>query len=438
MMQWFDSMTTWLQGSPHWLALAIFLVACLECLAVAGIIIPGTVLLFSLAVLAGSGALELWQTLLLAYTGGLLGDAISYCIGRRFHQGIRGLPVLRDHPEWLSGAENYFQRYGVISLLVGRYIGPLRPMLPLVAGMLDMPAVRFALVSILAAAGWAVAYMLPGWATGAALRLPLPEGFWSAAGIVCATLAVMLLLIIQASLRERRWSASLAALLGAIALTAMLIGFPHLDSLDQGLMKLVQDERSAAFDPIVVFITRFGDFHIQFAVGVLLVLLLLAVRRWQAGLFVGGCLLLASTATTVLKNLLARSRPDVLLQPLESYSLPSGHSSAAFAFFLALGILAGRGSAARTRLTWLLVACLPALAIALSRVYLGVHWPSDIIAGALVAATSCALSLALIQRAAPMQALPAKVWWLVIPACTALLGAMVTWQLSATLLRYSY
>ena len=55
MMQWFDSMTTWLQGSPHWLALAIFLVACLECLAVAGIIIPGTVLLFTLAVLAGNG-----------------------------------------------------------------------------------------------------------------------------------------------------------------------------------------------------------------------------------------------------------------------------------------------------------------------------------------------------------------------------------------------
>lgn len=438
MMQWFDSMTTWLQGSPHWLALAIFLVACLECLAVAGIVIPGTVVLFTLAVLAGNGALELWQTLLLAYTGGLLGDAISYGLGRRFHQGIRRLPVLRDHPEWLTGAENYFQRYGVISLLVGRYIGPLRPMLPLVAGMLDMPAVRFALVSLLAAAGWAVAYMLPGWATGAALRLPLPEGFWGAAGIVSAVLAVMLLLIMQASLRERRWAARLAALLGAIALATMLIGFPRLDSLDQGLMTLVQDERSTAFDPIAVFITRFGDFHIQFATGVLLVALLFAARRWQAGLFVAGALLLASTATTVLKNLLARSRPDVLLQPLESYSLPSGHSSAAFAFFLALGVLAGRGSAARTRLTWLLVASLPALTIALSRVYLGVHWPSDIIAGALVAATSCALSLALIQRAAPMQPLPAKVWWLVIPACAALFCAMVTWELSATQLRYSY
>lgn len=438
MMQWFDSMTTWLQASPQWLALAIFLIACLECLAIAGIIIPGTVVLFTLAALAGNGALELWQTLLLAYAGGLLGDAISYTLGRHFHQSIRRLPVLREHPEWLTSAETYFQRYGVISLLVGRYIGPLRPMLPLVAGMLDMPAVRFALVSMLAAAGWAVAYMLPGWATGAALRLPLPEGFWGAAGIVCAGLAVVLLLIIQASLRERRWAASLAALLGAIALAALLIGFPHLDSLDQGLMTLVQDERSRAFDAIAVLITRLGDFHVQLATGTLLIVLLLAARRWQAGLFVTASLLLAATATTILKHLLERTRPDVLLHPLESYSLPSGHTSAAFAFFLALGVLAGRGSAARTRLSWLVVATLPALAIALSRVYLGVHWPSDIIAGVLVALTSCALSLALVQRAAPMQALPARVWWLVIPACATLFGAMVTWELSAALLRYRY
>lgn len=438
MMQWFDSMTAWLQSSPQWLALAIFIVACLECLAIAGILIPGTVLLFSLAVLAGNGALELWQTLLLAYTGGLLGDAISYVIGRRFHQGIRRLPVLRNHPEWLTSAENYFQRYGVISLLVGRYIGPLRPMLPLVAGMLDMPALRFFLVSMLAAAGWAVAYMLPGWATGAALRLPLPEGFWTAAGIVSAALALVLLTIVHSSLRERRWSSVLATLLCALALAALLIGFPHLSSLDQGLMTLAQAERSTSLDTLAVMITRFGDFHIQLAAGILLVLMLLIARCWQAGLFVAGALLLSSTATTLLKNVLARSRPDVLLQPLDTYSLPSGHSSAAFAFFLALGILAGRGSPARTRLTWLLLASLPALAIALSRIYLGVHWPSDIIAGALLAATCCALSLSISQRTNPLQPLPAKVWWLVAPTSLALFGALVTWQFSAALLHYNY
>ena len=211
MSEWYATLSHWLEANPEWLGLGIFLAACLECLAVAGILIPGTVLLFALGVMAGSGALSLGETLLLAYTGGLLGDAISYGIGRRFHQGIRRLPVLRDHPEWLAGAETYFQRYGVVSLLVGRYIGPLRPMLPLVAGMLDMPFVRFVLVSMLAAAGWAVAYMLPGWATGAALRLPLPEGFWSAAGMVAAAIALMLLVVIHSSLREQRWATAVAA-----------------------------------------------------------------------------------------------------------------------------------------------------------------------------------------------------------------------------------
>lgn len=437
-MHWFDGLALWLQGNPHWLALAIFLTACLECLAVAGVVVPGTLLLFSLAVLAGSGAMPLWQVLLLGYAGGLLGDALSYWLGRRFHQDIRRLPILRDHPQWLVAAERYFQRYGVVSLLVGRYIGPLRPMLPMVAGMLDMPLLRFTLVSMLAAVGWAVAYLLPGWATGAALRLPLPEGFWSAAGIVCGTLATCLLLVIQASLRERRWSSSLATLLGAVALAALLAGFSRLGSLDQGLMALIQAERNVSFDSFTVFVTRFGDFNLQLAAGLLLVALLLACRQWHAGLFAGSCLLLASCTTTALKHLLERARPEILLQPLESYSMPSGHSSAAFAFCLVLGILAGRGSAARTRLAWLLIASLPALAIALSRVYLGVHWPTDIIAGALVATTSCALCLMLFQRGGPLQPLPARVWWLVLPACLALLGGLATWQLSSALLRYSY
>ena len=51
-------------------------------------------------------------------------------------------------------------------------------MLPTVAGMLDMPLPRFAAVSLLAAASWTLAFLLPGWTTGAALRLPLPAGFW--------------------------------------------------------------------------------------------------------------------------------------------------------------------------------------------------------------------------------------------------------------------
>jgi undecaprenyl-diphosphatase len=436
--EWLDSLTLWLGNNPEWLALAIVLIACIECLAIVGILIPGTILMFAVAVLAGSGALTLWETLLLAYVGGLLGDAMSYAIGRYFHRDIRRLPVLRHNPQWLSSAEGYFQRYGVASLLIGRYIGPLRPMLPMVAGALNMPPVRFMAISMLAAAGWSVAYMLPGWATGAALRLPLPDGFWPQAGALAAGVAIVAALGIQGSLRKLRYASLLAAAASLALLMGLMLSWPHLMQLDQGLLALVQEQRSTRLDSLMVIITRLGDLRTQVIAAVALCLILLLTRQWRALCLAIGATLGTALANNALKALFSRSRPDVLLEPLSSYSFPSAHSSAAFAFFLLLGLLASRGQPPRWRLTWLLLASLPAAAIALSRVYLGVHWPSDIIAGAALAAGICALSLALTQWRTPLPALPAKVWWLMLPVVIAVLGGMATWQLSAGLLLYRY
>jgi undecaprenyl-diphosphatase len=436
MGQWLDSLTGWLSANPQWLGLAIFVVACVECLAIAGIIVPGTVLLFAVAVLAGSGAFTLGETLLLGFLGGLLGDALSYTIGKYFHQNIRRLPLLRHHPEWIGSAEAYFQRYGIASLLVGRFIGPLRPMLPMVAGMFDMPLPRFIAVSLVAGAGWSVAYLLPGWATGAAMRLPLPEGFWLDAGIIAGTLAVLIGLSLNSSLRDQRHGTRLIAGLSFIALTAVFLGWPYLQAFDQGVMTLVQEHRSRMIDGTVVLVTRLGDFKTQFFLGGLLTGLLLLARQWRHALFAGGTLIGTALANGSLKWLFARARPEVLSDPLTSYSMPSGHSSASF--FLTLAVLAGRGMPPRMRLTWVLLGCIPALAIALSRVYLGAHWPTDIMAGALLACCVCALSLTLVQHRQPLTALPLRVWWLVLPACTALLAFFAMHALPHALLRYQY
>lgn len=438
MGQWLDSLTAWLSGNPQWLGVAIFLIACIECLAIAGIIVPGTVLLFAVAVLAGSGTFGLGETLLLGFLGGLLGDALSYAIGKYFHQGIRRLPVLRHHPEWIGSAETYFQRYGTASLLVGRFIGPLRPMLPMVAGMLDMPLPRFIAVSLVAAAGWSVAYLLPGWATGAAIRLPLPEGFWLQAGIVAAVLAVLVGLSFNSSVRDQRHGTRLIAGLSLVALAAVFLGWPYMKAFDQGIMALVQEHRSQALDGAVVVVTRLGDFKTQFFLGGLLTGLLLLLRQWRQAVFAGGALVGTALCNGTLKWLFARARPEVLTDPLTSYSMPSGHSSASFAFFLVLAVLAGRGQPPRMRLTWILLAVLPALSIALSRVYLGAHWPTDILAGALLACCVTAASLALVQYRQPLTAMSLKVWWLVLPACIVLLSFFAMHALPKALLRYQY
>ncbi|MGE7993039.1 bifunctional DedA family/phosphatase PAP2 family protein [Pseudomonas sp. NPDC089554] len=438
MSQWLDSLTGWLGANPQWLGLAIFLVACIECLAIAGVIVPGTVLLFAVGVLAGSGAFTLGETLLLGFMGGMLGDALSYGIGKYFHQNIRRLPLLRDHPEWVGSAETYFHRYGIASLLVGRFIGPLRPMLPMVAGMLDMPLPRFIAVSLVAGAGWSVAYLLPGWATGAAMRLPLPEGFWLDAGIIAGTLAVLVGLSLSSSLRDQRHGTRLIAALSLVALVALFLGWPYLHEFDQGVMTLVQEHRSQAVDSVMVVVTRLGDFNTQLFLGGLLTGLLLLARQWRHALFAGGALIGTALANGTLKWLFARARPEVLSDPLTTYSMPSGHSSASFAFFLVLAVLAGRSQPPRMRLTWVVLGVLPALSIALSRVYLGVHWPTDILAGALLACCVCAISLTAAQHRLTLSALPQRVWWLVLPACIAMLAFFALYALPDAVLRYQY
>lgn len=435
---WLDSITGWLAANPSWLSVAIFVVAFIECLAIAGIIVPGTVLLFAVAALAGSGVLPLGEVLLLGFIGGLLGDAVSYFLGRKFHQNIRRLPGLRHHPEWIGGAEAYFQRYGIASLLVGRFIGPLRPMLPMVAGMFDMPFPRFAAVSVIAAAGWSIVYLLPGWATGAAVRLPLPEGFWPQAAVVGGGLALLLAVAVQSSLRGKRYATKVIALISGIILGALFLGWPYLTQFDNGLMTLVQEHRSVAADNFVIVVTGLGDFRTQFFAAALLLLLLLVTRQWRHALFAGTTTLGCAVVNGSMKYLFARTRPEVLLDPLTTYSMPSGHSSAAFGLFMTLAVLAGRGQPVRLRLTWLLLGGLPALSIAMSRVYLGVHWPTDVLAGMTLAFCVCAASLAFVQRDTPLNALPVRVWWLVLPAMVALFSAFALYSLPHAILRYQY
>ncbi|CEL31683.1 phosphatidylglycerophosphatase B [Pseudomonas fluorescens] len=223
-----------------------------------------------------------------------------------------------------------------------------------------------------------------------------------------------------------------------LILVGLFIGFPYLTALDQGVMTLVQEHRQPVLDEIAVTFTLIGEFRNMLMFSALLTGLLLLCRQWRHAIFAGGTLLVTALANTATKQFFARVRPEVLTDPITSFSMPSGHSSGAFALFLTLGVLAGRGQPPRLRLTWLLIACIPALSIALSRVYLGAHWPTDILAGAMLASCVCAAALWLSQRKTPLNAMPFKVWWLVLPALVALFSFFALRHLPHTLVRYAY
>ena len=160
----------WLTLHQHWVALALVLAAFLESVAVVGVIIPGVVLLFGISAIAGGGALNIWPTLACAFVGAVLGDCISFFCGKALKERTRAIWPFRKYPHWINNAEDFISRHGGKSVVIGRFVGPVRPVIPLVVGMLDMSAPRFVAINLLSALAWAPVYILPGFVFGLSLR----------------------------------------------------------------------------------------------------------------------------------------------------------------------------------------------------------------------------------------------------------------------------
>ncbi|MEH6549487.1 MAG: DedA family protein [Pseudomonadales bacterium] len=184
----------WLQQNQEWLAGIIIVTAFIESFAILGIIVPGVILLAMAAFLAGSGVLDLSTTLICAGLGAVAGDGSSYLIGRYFHRHITHWWPFYQHQNWVDKGERFFLRYGAISVFLGRFIGPIRPVMPLVAGSLFMPKRQFFAINIVSACLWAPFYILPGYMAGKAIEWDPQWQRWGFIVMIGFGLVVALLL----------------------------------------------------------------------------------------------------------------------------------------------------------------------------------------------------------------------------------------------------
>ena len=158
----FQPLITWLENRPNWIYGAIFVVACAESLAFVGLLVPGVVFLFMLGALIGAGFASLDIALLCAAVGAIVGDGLSYWLGRHYQEQLKQIWPFRNHPDWVEKGERFFTRHGGKSVLFGRFVGPIRPIIPAVAGMMGMSSSRFFVINVLSALAWSPVYLLPG------------------------------------------------------------------------------------------------------------------------------------------------------------------------------------------------------------------------------------------------------------------------------------
>ncbi|WP_251978308.1 bifunctional DedA family/phosphatase PAP2 family protein [Salinicola avicenniae] len=463
------NVTDWLYSlgaSPGWMALIIFGLALIESLAIIGIVVPGVAMLGAAASVAGHANLAIWIMLLAGASGAFVGDNLSFWLGRTQRTRLPRCWPLRRHPEWLERGTAFFQRYGLLSVVIGRFVGPVRPFVPMVAGMLSMPTRRFTLINAVSALAWAPVYLLPGYWLGRSwteiAQLPAGTERW----LVALSLSLLLLGVIFSWFRYQlsgdgrlhRWldsrldgggwlaglwrglsspapdrefplaslSLLFTSLIALIAWTTWVLLHHGPLPMDQQIHSLAAMLQQRWLVGTSETLAEVGD---AFGIGVLMapwLLWLLWARRFAALLHIGGALVTIAVANTVFKALAGRTRPDTPDYLTGSMSYPSAHTST---IVVVVGLTAAFAAQAlpqryRAYAYWSgILLCAP---MALSRLVIGVHWASDLIGGALLGLVVCALARISYQRfQRPDRDMPP---WLALAATSLLLiVARVIW-----------
>jgi membrane protein DedA with SNARE-associated domain len=150
-------------AAHSWLAyLTLFLAAFLEAVPVAGSLVPGSTIILALSALIPGGELRIWGVLAAAVGGAALGDGLAYWIGHRRQREILSTWPMANYPRLIQQSEAFFKRWGTLAVFFARFVPPIRAFVPITAGALGMPPLRFYAVNIPAILLWAPAHVLPG------------------------------------------------------------------------------------------------------------------------------------------------------------------------------------------------------------------------------------------------------------------------------------
>jgi membrane protein DedA with SNARE-associated domain/membrane-associated phospholipid phosphatase len=398
-----------------------------------GVPLPGETILLAAGVLVQRGHLDLWDAIVFGILGAVMGDQIGYWVGR---EGGRRFVLhwgryLFISPERLARAEAFFGRHGGKAVFLARFFSGLRVFGALVAGTSRMRWGTFLIYNVLGGAVWVTGVVLLGYFLGSSLGL-VERWLGRATLVLVALLAVVVAFYLGyrwaarnrarlagwgeaglayppvARLRTRydaqlRWllrrltpgqylglhlTVGLLAAAGCLWLFGgvvedLITGDP-LVRFDRALDDYLHSHATPHLTTFFLVVTAFGSTVAMVLLGVV-VAALLAWRRlwtllWTWIAAVAGSALL----NWLLKGLFQRPRPH-FAHPLvveTSYSFPSGHAMESFVVYGMLAYLAVLWLRSwEARMAAVCGAALVVVLIGFSRMYLGVHYFSDVVAG---------------------------------------------------------
>ena len=424
-MSWFDSIVEFVGSHRQLSYLLVFAFAFWESIPIFGIFIPGSMLIVGASILIPSGALELLPVAAMAITGSIAGDSASFMMGRRYGRSLLSWGPMARRTDMVARAEAFFRKHGGKGIILGRFAAPIRGILPAIGGMAGLGWSGFLPAAVFAAVGWALLHVLPGAFIGASLQvagavtarlgmffvLLLIFGyllvlsvrvllFW---GVPAGAVAMRRLLVwarahdnivgreivalLDPNHREARALAPLAILLvlggwGFFAILENVIAGATLVRADGSIFNALQALRTPWADMVMVAITELGDARVTVPVVFAGIAWLLWRRAWIDAAYLGAAVLVAQAVAGAIKIALHTPRPiPELYEGWSAFSFPSGHATVNAVVYGFLAVMTMRGNGPILRSAIAASCTLLVGLIALSRLYLGAHWFTDVAGG---------------------------------------------------------
>jgi len=150
------------QAHQAWAPPIVAGLAFCESIAFLSLLIPAWSVLVAVGVLIGATDMPFWPSWVAGAVGAALGDWISYWLGWKFKAPITHVWPLSKHPDYIARGHAFVERWGVLAIFIGRFSGPLRASVPLLAGILEMPQLAFQLANFTSAFLWAWVLLVIG------------------------------------------------------------------------------------------------------------------------------------------------------------------------------------------------------------------------------------------------------------------------------------
>lgn len=422
--------------------LGIFLVSFLETLLVVGLFVPGILFFLAMGFFAAQGSVSFFLLLIIAFSGSFLGDLASYLIGRKYGKPFFHEKHFLFNSKYILRAEKYFHKHGIKSIVISHFIAPLRSIVPFVAGAANIPLGVFAVLDATGSLLLVGVYSGVGFLFGRGFNIVV---YWSDKVGISLFLAAVVVFVnfyffhfivhrkeailrffksIFSSIRyglseneyikkfnfkypktatfiRNRFSAHYyfgfhltigftiiaSFLYFFIKILNLVVSAGSITDVDARTIKLVGSFYSPAVSRFMLFITNLGKWQVVLTISLILIILALLKRRR----YIVFAVILATAGGEALaflnKIIIQRERPDALGQLVHEggYSFPSAHAVIAVTFYGLLGYFfikkirhwEGKVIVFLTTMFFIFL-------MGTSRIYLGVHYPSDVVAGYLL------------------------------------------------------